>query len=199
MKVCGITRPEDALAAEEAGVDAIGLVFARSRRRVDEDAAREVLASLGPFVTTVGVFRDQPLPEVIRLVTELGLDVAQLHGEEDERYAAAVGRHARVVRAVAFERAPSPDALNGYPADAFMLDAKTPGSGTSFPWSDAEAWRGHPRLILAGGLTPANVREAVRVLAPGAVDVSTGVESAPGIKDHDLVKAFVLAARAQRS
>lgn len=195
VKVCGITRAEDAVAAEAAGADAIGLVFAQSRRRVDEGAAREVLAALGPFVTTVGVFKDQPLAEVIRLVTELRLDVAQLHGEEEEGYAAVVGQHARVVRAVAFERAPSPAALNGYLADAYMLDAKTPGSGKSFPWGQAEAWRAHPRLILAGGLTPSNVQEAVRVLAPSAVDVSTGVESSPGVKDHELVRAFVLAAR----
>lgn len=197
VKVCGITRAEDAVAAEAAGADAIGLVFAESRRRVEESAAREVLASLGPFVTTVGVFRDQPLAEVIRLVKQLRLDVAQLHGEEDEGYAAAVGQHARVVRAVAFERALSPAALNGYPADAFMLDARTPGSGKSFPWGQAEAWRAHPKLILAGGLTPSNVREAVRILAASAVDVSSGVESAPGVKDHALVKAFVLAAHGE--
>jgi len=196
VKVCGITRAEDAVAAEAAGADAIGLVFAPSRRRVDERAARDVIASLGPFVTVVGVFRDQPLNEVIRLVTDLGLDVAQLHGEEDAAYAAAVALHARVVRAVAFERAPRPDSLDGYPAHGLMLDAAVPGSGTSFAWDEAQAWRGHPGLILAGGLTPGNVQEAIRALAPSAVDVSTGVENAPGEKDHDLVRAFVRAAHA---
>ncbi len=194
VKICGITRPEDALAAQAAGADAIGLVFGESRRRVDEAAAREVVAALSPFVTTVGVFRDQPLDEVTRLVTELRLDVAQLHGEETPTFAAAVRQHARVLRAVAFARAPSPAALEAYPAEAYMLDAAVPGSGTSFDWAAAGAWRAHPRLVLAGGLTPANVRAAVKTLEPHAVDVSSGVESAPGIKDHELIRAFVAAA-----
>lgn len=183
------------MAAQAAGADAIGLVFAASQRRVDEAAAREVVAALAPFVTTVGVFRDQPLDEVVRLVTELRLDVAQLHGDETPDFAAAVREHARVLRAVAFARAPTPAALAGYPADAYMLDAAAPGSGTTFDWAQAHAWRAHPRLVLAGGLTPANVRAAVSALEPYAVDVSSGVEAAPGIKDHALIRRFVVAAR----
>ena len=195
VKVCGLTRPEDALAAEELGVDAIGLVFAESRRRVDEAAAREVVSAVGPFVVKVGVFRDQPLDEVLRLVSRLRLDAVQLHGAEDVAYAVVVREAAAVVRAVSAEGAPTPEALDGYPADAFMLDAREPGSGRAFDWEGAAAWRGHPRLVVAGGLTPRNVVSAIRALAPYAVDVSSGVESAPGVKDRRLMAAFVRAAR----
>ncbi len=195
VKVCGLTRPEDALAAEELGVDAIGVVLARSRRHVDEAAAREVLSAVGPFVVKVGVFRDQPLDEVLRLVGRLRLDAVQLHGHEDAAFAAAVREAAAVVRAVSSEDAPSPAALEGYPADAYMLDAREPGSGQAFDWGGAAAWRGHPRLVVAGGLTPRNVVAAIRALAPYAVDVSSGVESSPGVKDRRLMAAFVRAAR----
>lgn len=198
VKVCGLTRPEDALAAEELGVDAIGLVFAASSpRRVDEAAAREVAAAVGPFVVKVGVFRDQPLGEVLRLVASLGLDAVQLHGAEDAAYAAAVRERARVVRALPAEAAAAPALLEGYPADAFLLDAREPGSGRTFDWERAAAWRGHPRLVVAGGLTPANVAAAIAALRPYAVDVSTGVEAAPGVKDRRLIEGFVRAARGE--
>lgn len=196
VKVCGLTRPEDAVTAERLGADAVGLVFAASRRRVDEAAAREVLAALGPFVVKVGVFRDQPLAEVLRLVSDLRLDLAQLHGAEDAGFARAVRELVPVMRAVAFEDAREPSVLDGYPADAFLLDARAPGSGTRFAWEAARAWRGHPRLVVAGGLTPGNVGAAVAALAPYAVDVSTGVESAPGIKDGGLLREFIRAAKA---
>ena len=195
VKVCGVTRPEDALVAEELGVDAIGLVFAASPRRVEAAAAREVVGALGPFVVRVGVFRDQPMEEVLRLASELRLDLVQLHGAEDAAYAAAVREHVMVVRAVASEAAPSPDRLAGYPADAYLLDAREPGSGHSFDWGAAAAWRGHPRLVVAGGLTPRNVAAAIRALSPYGVDVSTGVESAPGVKDRRLMTEFVRAAK----
>ncbi len=196
VKICGITRPQDAAAADAAGADAIGIVFARSRRRVVESTARRIIAATGPFTTVVGVFRDQPLAEVLHLVTGLGLDVAQLHGSEDAEYASAVREHALVIRAVRFSDATDPQALDGYPADAFMLDAANPGSGISFDWDAASAWRGHPRLVLAGGLTPENVGAAVSTLSPYGVDVSTGVErGVPGIKDPELIAAFVRSAR----
>lgn len=195
VKVCGITRPEDALAAEELGVEAIGLVFAESRRRVDEEAALEVVRAVGPFVVKVGVFRDQPLAEVLRVAGRLRLDLVQLHGDEDADYAAAVREELPVVRAVASEAALTPEAVAGYPADAYLLDAREPGSGQAFEWERAVAWRGHPRLVVAGGLNPRNVVAAIRALAPYAVDVSSGVESSPGVKDRRLMAEFVRAAR----
>jgi phosphoribosylanthranilate isomerase len=100
-----------------------------------------------------------------------------------------------VVRAMPFEPDLTPASVDAYPADAFLLDAPTPGSGRPFAWSDAEAWRGHPRLVLAGGLDPTTVAAGVRALRPYAVDVASGVESEPGIKDAERVQAFVRAVR----
>ncbi len=197
VKICGITRAQDAVAAERAGADAIGLIFApRSRRRVDLEAASRVVAAVGPFVTRVGVFVDAPAAQVHEAIERLDLDAVQLHGDESADYAEGLRSHARVIRAVAFARAVTPEALADYPADAVLLDAPTPGSGVAFDWSAAEAWRGHPRLIVAGGLTAATVGAAVAALRPYAVDTASGVESAPGIKDAARVQAFVQAARA---
>lgn len=196
VKICGITRAEDARLAERAGADAIGLIFAeRSKRRVSLAAAAGIVQALGPFVTRVGVFVDAPLDRVRAAVHRLKLGVVQLHGDEPAAYAAALRGEVMVVRAVAFEPDLTPAALEDYPADAFLLDAPTPGSGTRFAWSQAAAWRGHPRLVLAGGLTPETVAEGVRALRPYAVDVASGVESEPGIKDGERVQAFVRAVR----
>lgn len=196
VKICGITRAEDARMAERAGADAIGLIFAeRSKRRVSVSDAAAIVQSLGPFVTRVGVFVDAPLDRVRAAVDRLKLGAVQLHGDEPAAYAAALRGEVMVVRAVAFGPGVTPAALEDYPADAFLLDAPTPGSGERFDWSDASAWRGHPRLVLAGGLTPETVGEGVRALEPYAVDVASGVESSPGIKDGERVQAFVRAVR----
>ncbi len=196
VKICGITRAEDALVAERAGADAIGMIFAeRSRRRVDLRAAAGIVAHLGPFVTRVGVFVDAPLDEVRAAVKRLKLGAVQLHGNESAAYAAALRGEVMVVRAMPFEPGLTPASMDAYPADAFLLDAPTPGSGRPFAWSDAEAWRSHPRLVLAGGLDPMTVAAGVRALRPYAVDVASGVESEPGIKDAERVQAFVRAVR----
>jgi len=198
VKICGITRPEDALLAEAAGADAIGLIFADSKRRVEHAAAAEIIAALGPFISVVGVFRNAPIAEVIDTLTSLDIAVAQLHGDENADYAAAVSRHARVLRAVSYGQAPAPAALTGYPASAFLIDGSVPGSGSTYDWQQVAAWRGHPRLILAGGLTPDNVAAAVAELRPYGVDTSSGVESSPGIKDAESVRRFVANAKGRQ-
>lgn len=196
VKICGITRPEDAAAAERAGADAIGVIFAeRSRRRVSLAQAAAVVEAVGPFTTRVGVFVDAPLDEVRQVASRLKLGVVQLHGDEPPAYAAALRGEVAVMRAVAFRPGLTPESLADYPADAFLLDAPTPGSGLPFSWSAAAAWRGHPRVVLAGGLTPDTVAAGVRALVPYAVDVASGVESEPGRKDPALVQAFVRAVR----
>lgn len=197
VKICGITRVEDALVAEGAGADAVGLVFApRSKRRVDLAQACRISAALGPFIARVGVFVDAPLAEVLEAVAVARLGAVQLHGAESAAYAGELHGRVRVVRAVAYAPGLTPEALADYPADAILLDAAVPGSGTAFAWREAAAWRGHPRLILAGGLTPANVGSGVEALRPYAVDVASGVESAPGVKSAGLVHDFVTAAKA---
>lgn len=199
VKICGITRVEDALAAESCGADAVGFVFAEgSSRQVNEEQAAEISAALGPFIARVGVFVNAPLSAVLRAVERAALTAVQLHGAETSEYAARLAEHTKVIRATSFAAAPTPLALEGYPAAAVLLDALQPGSGTAFPWHEAVAWRGHPRLVLAGGLTPANVQHAVATLRPAGVDVSSGVESAPGVKSAHLMRQFVVAARNER-
>lgn len=196
IKICGITRAEDARVADEAGADAIGLIFAeRSKRRIGLPAAAGVVEGLGPLLTRVGVFVDAPLDRVRSAVHRLRLSAVQLHGDEPAAYAAALRGEVAVVRALPFEPGLTPESLSGYPADAFLLDAPAPGSGRAFDWREASAWRAHPRLILAGGLRPENVAEAIRALRPYAVDVASGVESEPGAKDPERVQAFVQAVR----
>lgn len=196
VKICGITRPEDAVAAERAGADAVGVIFApNSKRRVDAATAGAIVAAVGPLVTTVGVFVDAPLDQVLGIARRLRLGAVQLHGDEPAAYAAALRGEVKVVRALPFERGVTPDSLADYPADAFLLDARAPGSGQRFDWSEARAWRDHPRLILAGGLTPQTVEDGVDVLRPYAVDVASGVESAVGEKDPERIRAFMEAAR----
>jgi len=196
VKICGLTRPDDAVAAERAGADAIGMIFAPSKRCLELPAAAEIIAAVGPFVTTVGVFRDAQLETVIDTLEQLRLDVAQLHGGEGASYVAAVRRHARVLKAFSHTEVPDPASLRDHPADAFLLDGPRPGSGEPYDWRAVAAWRGHPRLVLAGGLNPANVAEAVTTLRPYAVDVASGVERTAGVKDHDLVRRFVEQVRA---
>ena len=194
VKICGVTTPENAAAVEEAGADAVGLMFVpESKRFVTPARAREVVSALGPFTARVGVFRDAPLPEVLRVAASVGLSAVQLNGREDAAFVAAVARHHPVVVA---SRAAPLEARRLVDGATLLLDGPDPGSGVAFDWStlDLSALRGR-RWLLAGGLTPSNVAAAVARLSPWGVDVSSGVESAPGVKDAERVRSFVLAAR----
>lgn len=195
IKICGITRVEDGLAAARAGVDAIGLVFAAgSPRRVDPDQAREIAMALPPFVTTVALFANAEPGEVERVLDRVKPACLQFHGEEIPAYCASFGlpwlKAARVRPGVDLLQFA---ALYGG-AQGLLLDAYSPaahgGTGERFDWSLIPPNLPRP-MVLAGGLTPANVAEAVRAARPWAVDVSSGVESAPGIKDGSKVAAFV--------
>ena len=197
IKICGVTRVEDALAIEEAGADAVGLIFASgSRRLVSVGQAREISDALGPWIGRVGVFVDADEATIVTAIEGARLDAVQLHGDAPDELARRLRARVRVIRAVRFAPDSTPHAYEGRPFDGVLLDGVRPGSGTPFDWSAARAWRGHRRLVLAGGLRPDNVAEAVRALRPYAVDVASGVEAAPGIKDPGAVAAFVRAARA---
>jgi len=177
VKICGITRPEDARLAEEAGADAIGLIFAeRSKRRVDVARAKEISKAVGIFTKRVGVFLDAPLEQVLQVANELRLDAVQLHGNESDLYVANVAEHFHVIKAVAIAEEVDRYHLEQIPAHALLIDGVTPGSGDVFDWSKAEALRGMPHLILAGGLNPDNVAAGIQALQPYAVDVASGVE-----------------------
>ena len=195
VKICGITRPEDARTAAAAGADAIGLVFyPPSPRFVSVDAAREIVAALPPFVSAVGLLVDAAPGVVEGILDEVALDMLQFHGEEPPELCAAWGRP--WLKAVRMR--PGTDvraAAEVYrEARALLLDAWRPGTpggtGATFDWSEIPADLPRP-VVLAGGLTPENVGAALQRVAVAAVDVSGGVESARGIKDPDRITAFV--------
>jgi phosphoribosylanthranilate isomerase len=197
VKICGITRAEDAAAAARLGADAIGLNFwPSSRRHIAPAAARAIVRTLPPFTVAVGVFVDATRDEILRAAELAGIQVIQLHGDEPPELAAALPLPVVKALRVADRAALAP--IASYPAAAFLLDAPTPGyggSGTTFDWAlAAEAARGG-RVILAGGLTPENVADAVRAVQPWAVDVASGVERAPGVKDEEKMARFVRAAK----
>jgi phosphoribosylanthranilate isomerase len=195
VKICGITHPEDALHAENAGADAVGLNFVPDTKRfVTLERARSVLSVLGPFVARVGVFQNASLETVLETVQTVGLNVVQLHGHESDDFALEVERIVPVVRAIKLE--PGVPFVLPEVGSAFLIDGPDPGSGQLADWVRLEdsnlAGR---RWLLAGGLTPENVAKAIERLKPWGVDLSSGVESAPGIKDPAKVTAFIRAAK----
>jgi phosphoribosylanthranilate isomerase len=199
IKICGITRLDDALDAAYLGADALGLVFyAPSPRAVSVAQARAISAVLPPFITLVGLFVDAPAAEVEAICAQVPLDLLQFHGEESPAYCAAF--HRPYIKAVRMK--PGLDlaatAARYDSARALLLDtyvAGTPGgTGTVFDWTQVPSALSKP-LIVAGGLDAANVGDAIAALQPWAVDVSGGVETAKGIKNHAKMAAFIAAAR----
>jgi len=195
IKICGITRQVDAEACVDLGADAIGLVFAPgSPRRLDLNMARAVAACVPAGLSRVGVFRDNPPEEIECTLDHVALDLLQFHGSESAAECARWNMPWLKAIGMAGDR-PVPDVIAEYPdAAGYLLDAHEPGGaggrGERFDWSRFPVGAGRP-LFLAGGLTPDNVYEAVRRTRPFAVDVSSGVESAPGIKDARLIEKFV--------
>ncbi len=201
VKICGITQAEDGVAAAEAGADAIGLVLAKSPRRVTVAQAQAIVAELPPFVTPVALFVNRSAVDILDTCEFLGIRTVQLHGEERPEVARAlVASGFCVVKAFRIGSSADLEGLRGYPAAAYLLDAKVAGkrggTGVALDWELAARATALGRIILAGGLTPDNVAEAVRRVRPYAVDVSSGVESAPGVKDPAKIRAFIAAARA---
>jgi phosphoribosylanthranilate isomerase len=205
IKICGLTRSVDAEYADAAGVDYLGVIFAGGARERTPMQARDTLA--GRRARKVGVFAEQPEDVIATLVEMVGLHVIQLHGaanpERVERVRAATGKEVWAVVRTADGSLPDNVEELGDAADALLIDAHVPGqlggSGVKVPWDQLgeslDALDYHPRIVLAGGLTPENVAEAIDLVAPNAVDVSSGVESSAGIKDHSRIRAFVSAVR----
>ncbi len=206
VKVCGFTRREDVLTAVALGVDAVGVVLAESPRRVTATQAALLLAALPARVAKIGVFVDAPLPFIMAAAATIGLDTVQLHGAENPEVAtacAAAGLQViPVVRVSGPESLPSLDDYNQHGHDLFLLDTYVPGksggSGCSFDWNLARTAAKYGRIVLAGGLTPENVARAVNVARPWGVDVSSGVEAAPGVKDPAKIDKFLAAVKAVR-
>jgi phosphoribosylanthranilate isomerase len=199
VKICGITNVDDGLAAAEAGADVLGFVFYdQSPRRIALPAAAGLIGQLPPFVLKAGVFVNAPEDVVLRAIAECGLNLLQFHGDEPPAYCLQFGLMS--MKAFRIRGAASLQALPNYPTDAWLLDAYCPGkpggTGETFNWDLAREARGYGRpVFLAGGLTPENVAEAVRRAQPYGVDVSSGVEAAPGRKDHAKIRAFIHAAK----
>jgi len=196
VKICGMTSEDDALLAVAMGADAVGFVFAPSVRQIAPTRASDIAKRLPPDILTVGVFRDESPERVIETVTRSGLRAAQLHGVETPETTAQVKASVPFVIKGFTAGSTALESARDHDADLYLIDAATPGSGQVFDWSLAEnAPRSKP-LIMAGGLTPANVAEAIAKVQPWGVDVSSGVEKEPGKKDPRKVRAFVANAKA---
>ena len=198
IKICGVTRVEDALAAAHLGADAVGLVFAESPRRVTVDQAAEIVRSLPSFVCPVGVFVDARCEEVLETARAVGLHCVQLAGSEAPGYLEGLAGLS-VIKVIHVGTAQDVGAAGDYQDAAILLDTVSRGAaggtGESFPWEYALDLAAARPVILAGGLGPGNVTEAVSKVRPWAVDVSSGVEASPGVKDSEKMREFVAAAR----
>lgn len=202
IKICGLTNAEDTAVAVEAGADAIGFVFHKKSPRCAESAVvRAIVKTLPPFVLPVGVFVNEEAKVVRDLMDSCGLALAQLHGDETAAYCEALGRP--VLKAIRLQDRRSFLALAEFQGRAgvrgFLVDAFSPdaygGTGQVADWSLAAEAASAATILLAGGLTPDNVSQAIQQVRPYGVDVSSGVEASPGRKDHGKVRAFVQAAR----
>jgi phosphoribosylanthranilate isomerase len=200
IKICGITNLEDALLAAELGADALGFIFyPKSPRYVVPDVAREIIAHLPPFVVSVGVFVDEAAAVVRDLATQAGLDWVQVHGQESPDYCRSLGR--RVIKGFRIKDSSSLKDLEPFQGavQAFLLDTykkgQVGGTGETFDWELAQEAKEYGQIILAGGLTPKNVAQALQVAQPQAVDTASGTEATPGKKDPGKLRDFFKAVR----
>ena len=197
LKICGITRLADALHAVEHGAGAIGFVFwPQSPRCISPERAVEIIAALPPGVDAVGVFVNETVEGIRAVVAQTGISTIQLHGDEAPAYADALGWP--VLRAITVEQAAQASAA-WPPETIFLMDAADPvrrgGTGSIIDWQQAASAARGRRIVLAGGLTPDNVADAIGTVRPFGVDVSSGVEDAPGVKNPDQVARFLASAR----
>ncbi len=195
VKICGITRTEDAFFAECLGASAIGFIFyPKSRRYIDPKTAGAISVALGPFIARVGVFVDEDLSTVIKTATQAKLTAVQLHGSQDNLNTESI-RGVSLIKAFRVDSSFDCGKLKNTTADAFLLDTYIAddtygGTGKTFDWNIAAQCSSYGKLILAGGLNAGNIAEAVKTVSPWAVDLSSGVELSPGIKDHAKMKTF---------
>jgi len=195
VKICGITNLDDAMAAADFGVDALGFVFfKKSPRYISPGNAKKIIKKLPPLISTVGVFVNEDKNTIKKTVSQAGIDIIQLHGDETPK---ACNLSKPAIKAIRVKSLDSLEIISKYrdKVSAFLLDTYTPelfgGTGQVFNWDIAVEAKQFGRVILAGGLTPANIEKAVRLVHPYAVDVSSGVEAEKGKKDHLKMKLFI--------
>lgn len=194
VKICGMTQLKDAVFAAEQGADAIGFIFyKKSPRSVTMKTVREIILKLPPLIDTVGVFVDESVDRVNKIADYCGLDLVQLHGDESPAFCRKI--HRRVIKAFRVKDLQSIKELEKYSVSGFLLDTFTDnlhgGTGKTFDWNLALPAKKIGPVILAGGLTPRNIRQAISQARPYGVDVCSGVEKSPGIKDPEKVRAFL--------
>ena len=195
VKICGITNEDDALLATALDADALGFVFAPSPRQVDAETVRDIVRRLPREMHTVGVFRDERPERIIEIVGRAGLHGVQLHGSEPASEVRWVRERVQFVIQAFAAGDPALAGAGKSAADIILVDSPAPGSGKVFDWRLAEGAPRARRVVLAGGLDPDNVAEAISIVRPWGVDVASGVESSPGVKDLELVRQFVWNAR----
>ena len=192
VKICGIRDELAAMAAVTAGADALGFVFAPSKRTVTPARAKEIISVLPLFVTRVGVFVNAPARDIREIAEYVGLDVLQLHGEEPPEIYSSFRQ--KVIKVFSIGQSVDTDAINSFPADAYLFDTlvagRQGGTGRTFDWRLIDTATIARPVILAGGLHPDNVREAIAAVSPYGVDVSSGVET-EGVKDPDKITEFI--------
>jgi phosphoribosylanthranilate isomerase len=201
VKICGMTNLKDVKVAVDGGVDAVGFIFyKKSPRSVTMQAVREIVLELPPFVDSVGVFVNETAEQINKIADHCKLDRVQLHGDESPAFCKKIRR--RVIKAIRVKDIQSLKKLSDYPVSSFLLDTFSEdqygGTGKVFDWNLAYPAKKYGPIILAGGLTPINVHQAIQRIQPYGVDVCSGVESQPGIKDHKKMKAFLKNVKAER-
>lgn len=198
IKICGITNLNDALLALDLGADALGFIFYRnSKRYISSEDASRIISKLPPFAKTVGVFVNQTVEELKFIKNEIGFDIFQLHGDEGPDYCRALGN--TVIKAMRVKDRINQDNVDSFPVNAVLFDAYSSagfgGTGKSFDWGMLKDITSSKSVILSGGLTPENVAQAIDIVNPYGVDVSTGVEDYPGKKNAAKLKEFIKAVR----
>ena len=201
VKICGMTNLKDVKVAVDGGVDAVGFIFyKKSPRSVTMQAVRKIVLELPPFVDSVGVFVNETAEQINKIADRCNLDRVQLHGNESPMFCKKIRR--RVIKAIRVKDIQSLKKLSDYPVSSFLLDTFSEdqygGTGRVFDWNLAYPAKKYGPIILAGGLTPNNVRQAIQRIQPYGVDVCSGVESQPGIKDHKKMQTFLKNVKAER-
>ncbi len=192
VKICGITNADDALLAAGMGADAIGMIFAASSRRVTRSRAHDIIRRLPADIFTVGVFRDENRERVIEIANGIGLKAVQLHGKESPADTQWIAERVPggVIRALPID-SPMLDHIDDFGPVRLLVDSPAPGSGETFDWDLLDTIPSHKDFILAGGLDPNNVLEAIDQVRPWGVDVASGVEASPGMKDTSKTLRFI--------
>ena len=201
VKICGMTNLKDVKVAVDGGVDAVGFIFyKKSPRSVTMQAVRKIVLELPPFVDSVGIFVNETAEQINKIADRCNLDRVQLHGNESPSFCKKIRR--RVIKAIRVKDIQSLKKLSDYPVSSFLLDTFSEdqygGTGRVFDWNLAYPAKKYGPIILAGGLTPNNVRQAIQRIQPYGVDVCSGVESQPGIKDHKKMQIFLKNVKAER-